>query len=125
MTDTIQQKLNDLDELEMRREVLRIDYEEKRKAILAAVQADLDALDAEYQPLKDTVSANITALEGDIKADVIAHGETVKGAHVMAVYVNGRVSWDTKKLDGMMSLIPQLADARKQGEPSVTIRKAC
>ena len=123
MTDTIQQKLDALDDLNMQAECLRIDYEEKRKAILAAVQADLDALDAEYLPMKDAVTANITALEGDIKADVIAHGETVKGAHVMAVYVNGRVSWDTKKLDGMMSLIPQLADARKQGEPSVTIRK--
>ncbi len=124
MTDTIQQKLDALDDLNMQAECLRIDYEEKRKAILAAVQADLDALDAEYQPLKDTVSANITALEAEIKSDVLEHGETVKGAHVMAVYVNGRVSWDTKKLDGMMSLIPQLADARKQGEPSVQIRKA-
>ena len=120
---TIEQKLAQLDEFHAQAEVLRIDYEAKRKAILATVQAELDALDAEYSPMKDAVSENITRLEGEIKTDVIQHGATVKGERFMAVYVNGRVSWDTKKLDGMMSLIPQIAEARKQGEPSVTIRK--
>jgi len=120
---TIEQKLAQLDEFHAQAEVLRIDYEAKRKAILATVQAELDALDAEYSPMKDAVSENITRLEGEIKTDVIQHGATVKGERFMAVYVNGRISWDTKKLDGMMSLIPQIAEARKQGEPSVTIRK--
>ena len=120
---TIEQKLAQLDEFFAQAEVLRIDYDAKRKAILATVQAELDALDAEYSPMKDAVLENITRLEGEIKTDVIQHGETVKGARFTAVYVKGRVTWDTKKLDGMMSLIPQLADARKQGEPSVTIRK--
>ncbi|CAK0771531.1 hypothetical protein CCP3SC15_4350001 [Gammaproteobacteria bacterium] len=41
----------------------------------------------------------------------------------MAVYTKGRVSWDSKKLDGMMILVPELASARKEGEPSVSIRK--
>ena len=62
-------------------------------------------------------------LKADIEADVIQKGESVKGARFTAVYVKGRVTWDTKMLDGMMSLIPQLADARKQGEPSAQIRK--
>ena len=120
---SIEQKLAQLDEFHAQAEVLRIDYDEKRKAILATVQAELDALDAEYSPMKDAVLENITRLEGEIKTDVIQHGETVKGARFTAVYVKGRVTWDTKKLDGMMSLIPQLADARKQGEPSAQIRK--
>lgn len=116
-------KLDKLADYQAQAEVIRIDYEEKRLAILKSVQAELDALDAEYDPMKDIVAENITDLEAEIKADVLAHGETVKGSHMMAVYVNGRVSWDTKKLDGMMSLIPQLADARKQGDPNVTLRK--
>jgi hypothetical protein len=41
----------------------------------------------------------------------------------MAVWNKGRESWDGKKLSGMMALIPQLEQARKIGEPTVSIRK--
>ena len=121
--ETVISNLNQLADYQAQAEVIRIDYEEKRRAILKSVQAELDALDAEYEPIKETVAENIGTLATEIKTYVLEHGETVKGEHVMAVYVSGRVSWDTKKLDGMMSLIPQLAEARKQGDPSVTLRK--
>ena len=40
-----------------------------------------------------------------------------------AIYAKGRISWDGSKLDGMMALIPQLKEARKEGTPSVRLRK--
>ena len=49
---------------------------------------------------------------------------SVKGARLMAVWNKGRVSWDGKKLDGMRALIPQLNEARKVADPTVTIREA-
>ena len=72
----------------------------------------------------ESMTAESTELEAEIKADVLAGKETVKGAQLMAVWNKGRVSWDGKKLDGMRALIPQLDTARKVADPTVTIREA-
>ena len=61
-------------------------------------------------------------LEAEITAEVLAAKESVKSPEVVAVYCRGRVSWDGKKLDGMMALIPQLSEARKVGESTVSFR---
>ena len=61
-------------------------------------------------------------LEAEITAEVLAARESVKSPEVVAVYCRGRVSWDGKKLDGMMALIPQLSEARKVGESTVSFR---
>jgi hypothetical protein len=80
-------------------------------------------IDAEFAPQLLAAEENAAALKAEIEAEVLAVGSTVKSSHLMAVWNKGRVSWDSKKLDGMMSLIPQLADARKEGEPTVSFRK--
>lgn len=69
-----------------------------------------------------TTNEAITRLEEEIKAEILNTRTTIKGAHLMAVWNRGRVSWDNKKLEGMMTLIPQLKEARSEGQPSVTIR---
>ena len=102
--------------------VLRLDYEAKREEILRVVQAELDALAAEYEPLLETMGENIAALEQDVRADVLAHGATVKCERLQAVYVHGRVSWDTKALDRYALDHPELARYRHQGAPSVSLR---
>lgn len=61
-------------------------------------------------------------LETEITAEVLAAKESVKSPEVVAVYCRGRVSWDGRKLDGMMALIPQLSEARKVGDPTVSFR---
>lgn len=121
--DHITAMLEALTELQAAHDARRLDYEAARSAILAPVQAALQDLDAEYQaPLQDLASA-IAEQEAAVKAAVLTHGASVKGAHLQAVWSKGRVSWDTKKLDGLMIAVPQLAQCRSEGAPSVSIRK--
>lgn len=116
--------LEQLTELYAQQDLLKIDHDKARDAAIPEeVEAALADVDAEFAPKLDAVAQKIAALEADAKTAVLAEGATVKGGALQAVYAKGRVTWDGKKLDGMMSLIPQLEDARKVGEPSVTIRK--
>ena len=55
-------------------------------------------------------------------AGVFTIGATVKANGLMAVYNKGRVSWDSKLLDGYAVAHPEILAARKEGDPSVTIR---
>jgi hypothetical protein len=86
------------------------------------VQEELAALDDEYQPLLATSAERLAALEEDIKAEVARHGASVKGAHVQAVFTRGRVSWDTRGLDGYARAHPEVLSFRKEGEPSISLR---
>lgn len=116
--------LEQLTELYAQRDLLHLDQTKARdNAIPAEVAQALADVDAEFMPKHQAVAEKIEALEAKIKTAVLAEGESVKGGALQAVYAKGRVTWDGKKLDGMMSLIPQLEDARKVGEPSVSIRK--
>ena len=115
-------KLHELSEMQAAADVMRLDYEAKRAEILKAVQAELDALEAEYKPLMDSVTENIAALEVEIKNDVLAHGASVKGDRLYAMYSRGRVTWDTQALDRYVSTHPEVKAWRKEGAPSVSLR---
>jgi hypothetical protein len=117
--------INALDELAEEQEshdLLRQERDGKCNEIMSQIQGQLDALDAEYQPRMIAANTHISELTEQIKAAVIEFGRSFKATKLHAVYAKGRVTWDGKKLDGMMSIIPALADARREGEPSVTIR---
>jgi hypothetical protein len=119
------EKLDQLAEFQAQRDLLDL---QKKDLIAAAFPAEvkqrLDEIEIEFAGKAEAVDANIVTLMDEIKAEVIAAGATVKGGVYMAVWNKGRTTWDSKKLDGMASLIPQLNDARKVGEPTVTFRKA-
>lgn len=119
-----QQKLDAIAEYESQRDSLNAAKADAiEKALPAEIRAILGEIDVEFSAKFQAVDDNIATLTAEVKAEVLAAGNTVKGAHYMAVWNKGRVSWDGKKLDGMMSIIPALKDARKEGEPSVTLRK--
>jgi hypothetical protein len=80
-------------------------------------------INAEFDDKASGVLDNIAALTARIKAEVKAAAQTVKGKFFQAVYVKGRVTWNTDMLDGMVIAFPALEKARKVGEPSVTLRK--
>jgi len=80
-------------------------------------------IEAEFSGKTEDVDTNIKALEAEIKAEVVAGKKTVKGKFFQAVYVKGRVTWNTDKMEAWMNDHPFLAAARKEGEPSVTLRK--
>ncbi|MBM3129173.1 MAG: hypothetical protein FJ009_11200 [Chloroflexi bacterium] len=115
-------KLDELSEIKAAVEITRLDYEAKRAEILKSVQAELDALDTEYNPLIESSAAQIAELETEIRNAVLQHGDSVKGNRLHAVYARGRVSWDTKGLDSYAATHPEVVAFRKQGEPSVSLR---
>jgi hypothetical protein len=97
-------------------------YTERRESILAYVKDDLEALDEEMKLYLESSRVKLAVAESVAKSAVLEMGETVKGEATMFVYSKGKTTWDGGKLDGMASIIPQLNDAKKVGEPSVSIR---
>ena len=87
------------------------------------VRARLAEIEAEFESKSETAGVKIATLEAEIKAEVLAKGETVKGGKFQAVWNKGRQSWDDKGLTAYAESHPEVMRFRKQGEPSVTIRK--
>lgn len=81
-----------------------------------------EAMAKERQEYAAPFAATVTDRERELKALVLESGASVKGNVVQAVFTKGRVSWDTRALDGYAAGHPEVAQFRKQGEPSVSIR---
>lgn len=121
---TIQQMLDQLAEFQAERDALQLQQQEIINTILTPeIQKRVEEVTTEFALKAQAVNENIDALTTAVKSEVLKGGATCKGSHLMAVWVKGRISWDSKKLDGMMALVPGLAAARSEGEPSVTIRR--
>jgi len=118
------EKLDQLDDYQAQKTVLELDKQALIDGVLTPeIKKAIADIDAEFADKSAAVDENIAKLVDEIKADVLQIGSTVKGAHNMAVWNKGRVSWDTKALDAVLALHPELAPFRKEGEPSITIRK--
>jgi hypothetical protein len=118
------EKLNQLAEFYAQRDALMLAKQaEVEKIYTPEIRQDVADIEVEFAQKAEAVTANIAALEAEVKDAVLASGKSVKGEYLQAVWSKPRVSWDTKTLDGLMIAIPQLAQARKEGAPSVSIRK--
>ncbi|SRR5688572_20981440 len=120
--DHIAARLDELAEVQAAAEVTRLDLEAKRAEILKSVQAELDALEEEFAPLLAAAEARIEQLREEIKSDVLEHGASVRGGHLQAVYSRGRITWDTRRLEGYAEEHPEINDFRREGAPSVSLR---
>lgn len=118
----ITRKLDELSEVRAAADITRLDCEVKRREILAKVQGELDALDTEFAPMLEAANMRVAELEADIKARVLEFGSSVKSIVLHAIYSKGRVTWDTKALDGYTAGHPEIGAFRKEGDPSVSIR---
>ena len=117
-------KLDKLSELQAQASVIRLHFDDLKAQILTPeLQAALAEIDAEMETSLDAANMGINKLISEIKEDVIKECATVKGNFLMAVWNKGRISWDTKGLDGYAVAHPEMAAFRKEGDPSVTIRK--
>jgi hypothetical protein len=116
-------KLTRLADLQAAVDLTRMDYEAKRTEVLKKVQAERDALEAEYDPLLEAAERNASALEAEIKNDVLLGGESVLTDVYQALYMKGRVTWDTDGIDRYAAAHPEVLKYRKQGQPSVSLRK--
>ena len=101
-----------------------IQKQELIDAILTSeIKARLSEIESEFALKSEGVNANIANLESEIRASVLAAGISIRGEFLHAVFSKGRVSWDTRGLDGYAIAHPEITSFRKTGEPSVSIRK--
>ena len=80
-------------------------------------------IEAEFAGKIQDADANIEKLEAEIREMTKAEGRTVKGDYFTAVYNKGRITWNTDKMEAWIIDHPFLREARKEGEPSISIRR--
>jgi len=102
---------------------LDTDLQSKIADVYHQVALRKQEIDIEFSEKAGGANDNIAKLTAEIKQAVKDHKSSVKGKYLHAIYVNGRVTWNTDMLDGMIVAFPALEKARKVGEPSITIRK--
>ena len=121
----IKLKLDQLAEFQSQRDVVMLEKQRLLDEVYSAeIKQRMAEIEAEFAGKTEAVNENIATLEAEIKQAIIAHGASVKGSVFHAVFAKGRVSWDTKSLEGYATAHPELLIFRKEGEPSVSIRVA-
>ena len=121
----INNKLDELAELYAQRDLSEMDKKRLIDTVMTdEIKAKISEIEAEFLGKNEAVFEKITLLESEVKELVKQNGASVKGQFLHAVFTKGRVTWDSKQLDGLMIAIPELVQARKEGEPSVSLRKA-
>jgi len=118
--------LNELSDLQSKRDVLRMKRDEELDAILTDEQREKSAeIETEFEIESAINDDRLNELTAAVKRGVIdlEHGTTVRGNFLMAIKIKGRVSWDSKGLDGFLLSHPEMKWLRKRGKPSCTIRK--
>jgi hypothetical protein len=122
----IVEKLDRLAELQAAPDAIRLQKQALIDTILTdEIKAKLAEIDAEFSDPLRAAELQAAELADEIKAEIIAGGQTVKGNHLMAVYVKGREGgWDSAKLKGFAMAHPEIMAAKKpDGEPTVSFRR--
>lgn len=120
----IKELLDKLADLYCAKDAIMLQKQDVIDSILTPeIKAKLAEIDAEFEDKALAVNDTIASLEAEARTAVLEHGTTVKGAYLQAVWNKGRVSWDTKSLDGYMAAHPEVSAFRKVGEASVSLRK--
>ena len=88
------------------------------------IKEKLAEIDAEFDPKVEEIAQQKSALEAEIKQEILEAGRTIKGTYHSFVWSKPRVSWDTKALDGYALAHPEITQFRTEGSPSVSVRKA-
>jgi hypothetical protein len=101
---------------------LHAEYERKRVAVLEQIRAQLEALDDEFSGQKHLAQEEVAELEAAVKKAVIQGGQSVKHEGIHAVYIRGRVTWDSRGLISYAETHPELQEFRRVGNPSVSLR---
>lgn len=139
------ERLYSLDEWESQRDLMCLDKNKaledlvlKRKQdIMAALPQELRAKIAEIEQAYEDADVktaaefdnrlqfleqSISGLSERIKEDVLKIGYTVKGEFKQAVWNRGRITWNSKGLQGYQVAHPEIATFREDHDPTVTIR---
>ena len=116
--------LDELAELLAQKDTLRLEQQALVDSVLTPeIRKQIADIECEFAPKLAELAERTARVEGDVKAGVVLLGQSVKGRRLHAVFNHGRVSWNTRGLDGYLLAHPELAMFRNEGEPSVSIRK--
>ena len=66
----------------------------------------------------------IKTLQDEIKAEVLTLGETVKTDEMQVIWNKGKTTWDGKLLEGYAVAHPEILQAQKVGQPTVSFKLA-
>ena len=116
--------LEALTELQAQIDLLKLDKADTLdKVIPPEIKEAIEAVNAEFDEQITAANSKFSEIEAAVKYAVCENGENAKGGAYQAVFNKGRVSWNTKQLEGLMIAFPRLAEARKQGDPYVTLKR--
>ena len=82
------------------------------------IEAEKEAFERNHKPILD----EIKALQDEVKAEVLTLGETVKTDEIQAIWNKGKTTWDGKLLEGYAVAHPEILQAQKTGQPTVSFR---
>lgn len=125
MAEKTEELLDRLAEMQAQLTVMRLRYRDMRKSVIPQeVQEKLDEIDAEEKTALEAANTGIDILTAQIKEAVLRERSGAVGKHLRALWMKGRVTWDTKALEGYAAGHPEIRHFRKEGEPTVSIRSA-
>jgi len=100
---------------------------ERQKLLDAATPPEikiiLDNINAHYNNTEQRLAQRFKEIETLIKQYIVAIASTYKHGTWQAVYYNGRITWDSKALEGFAVAHPEINAFKKTGEPSVQMRR--
>ena len=124
MEETIKVQLDLLAEAQSQRDLLSVDKQNLIETVLTPeVKAKISDIDAEFLDQFIALDKRIAELNSGIKSSVLAHGSSVKGSILHAIWSKARASWDLKKFDEYALTNPEILSLREMGKPSVSIKR--
>lgn len=123
MTEQIKAMLDALAEMTAQRDLLDNDKQVLIDGVLTPeIRQQVADIEAEFKDRAADITTNIAQLEAAIKERVVNAGASVRGSYLQAVWSKPRITWDTRALDGYAAGHPEIAQFRKEGQASVSIR---
>lgn len=120
----VSEMLDLLSDYNSQKDVIKLKKQELIDTILTPeIKAQIAAIDAEFADKEITVDEKIKELTTIIEEAVISLGKSAKGKYLAAVYFNGKVTWDSKTLDGYAISHPEINLMRREGKPYIVIRR--
>lgn len=99
------------------------DEELKNKiAALAGLKTSFEEEKTKFNDATDDVQKMISELESEIKEEVLKRGESMKTEYMTVTWNKGRVSWNSKLLEGYAMAHPDILGARSIGDPTVSFK---
>lgn len=118
----IEDKLDMLYGLQVQKEAKALDKQALLDAVIPPeIKARIAEIEAEFAD--NLLTDRISRLEAEIREEVLKLGASVKGHYISAGYNDGKVTWKTDALEGLIVAYPELAKFKKVGDPYITMRK--